>query len=472
MKERSARVPIARVRRSLPLAAIITAMSAVLVCEIVMASQTPTASTVARDPGVRAGAPGAGAPLDGLTAQQLEYFNAGKADFEEAEEVDEGMGPRMNLDSCSGCHAQPSVGGTSPAVNPQVAFANLDGATDAVPPFLSLNGPVREARFVRNPDGTPDGGVHALFTINGRLGVDADCTLTQPNFAAQLANRNVIFRIPTPVFGDGLIEMISDASIMSSRASNTAVKTALGISGRPNFHLAGRTITGQTNNNGNDGTTARFGWKAQNKSLLIFSGEAYNVEMGITNELFQTERDENPGCQYAKTPNSVTDTEATTPVAAMSSIEKFAFFMRFLAPPMPSPDTPGGATSIAAGRTLFSAVGCAHCHTPTLMTGSSTVAALSNKRVNLFSDLLLHDMGVGLSDGVSQGEAGPREFRTAPLWGLGQRIFFLHDGRTNNLITAIKAHASTGSEANGVVVNFLGLSETQKQHLLNFLRSM
>jgi CxxC motif-containing protein (DUF1111 family) len=471
MKERSARVPIARVRRSLPLAAIITAMSAVLVCEIVIASQTPTAATGARDPGVRAGV-AAGAPLDGLTAQQLEYFRAGKADFEEADEVDEGMGPRMNLDSCGGCHAQPTVGGTSPAVNPQVAFASLDGATDVVPPFLSLNGPVREARFVRNPDGTADGGVHALFTINGRPGVDADCTLTQPNFAAQLANRNVIFRIPTPVFGDGLIEMISDASIMASRASNVAVKSALGIRGRPNFHLAGRTITGQTNNNGNDGTTARFGWKAQNKSLLIFSGEAYNVEMGITNELFQTERDENPACQYSTTPNSVTDTEALTPVGAMSSIEKFAFFMRFLAPPVPSTDTPGGTPSIAAGRILFSAVGCAHCHTPSLTTSSSTVAALSNKKVNLFSDLLLHDMGVGLADGVSQGEAGPREFRTAPLWGLGQRIFFLHDGRTSDLINAIRSHASSGSEANGVVSNVFGLSETQKQHLLNFLRSL
>jgi CxxC motif-containing protein (DUF1111 family) len=443
-------------------------MSGVLVCEIVIASQTPTAATVARDPGVRAGAAGAGGPLDGLTAQQLEYFNAGKADFDEAEEVDEGMGPRMNLDSCGGCHAQPTVGGTSPALNPQVAFANFDGGTDVIPPFLSINGPVREARFVRNADGTPDGGVHALFTINGRRGVDADCTLTQPNFAAQLANRNVVFRIPTPVFGDGLIEMVSDASIMASRASNAAVKSALGISGRPNFHLAGRTISGQTNNNGNDGTTARFGWKAQNKSLLLFSGEAYNVEMGITNELFQTERDENPGCQYASTPNSVTDTEATTPVASMSSIEKFSFFMRFLAPPVPSPDTP----SIVTGRTLFTSVGCAHCHTPTLTTSTSTVAALSNKKVNLFSDLLLHDMGVGLADGVSQGEAGPREFRTAPLWGLGQRIFFLHDGRTRDLVTTIKAHASTGSEANGVVSNFLGLTETQKQQLLNFLRSL
>jgi len=467
MQERSAREPVTPIRRSFSLISML-AMASTLVFQIAVFSQSTSS---AKDPGVRKDNPGAGGPIAGLTAQQLEYFNAGKLDFDEAEEVDEGMGPRMNLDSCGGCHSQPAVGGTSPAINPQVAFATQGGATDNVPPFLSLNGPVREARFVRNRDGTPDGGVHALFTISGRPGAEG-CSMKQPDFAAQLANHNVVFRIPTPVFGDGLIEQISDASILSSLAGNAATKSALGISGRPNFHVAGRTITGQTNSNGNDGTTARFGWKAQNKSLLLFSGEAYNVEMGITNELFQTERDENAACQKAMTPNSIMDTNATTPVAAMSSIEKFAFFMRFLAPPTPSTTMPGGAPSIAAGKSLFSSVGCALCHTPALTTGASPIAALSKQQVKLFSDLLIHDMGVGLADGVSQGEAGPRDFRTAPLWGLGQRIFFLHDGRTSNLINAIKAHASSGSEANGVVENFFNLSEGQKQNLLNFLRSL
>jgi CxxC motif-containing protein (DUF1111 family) len=447
------------------------AMSGLLIFQIGTASQTVTAAK-AKDPGVRSDPSAAGAPLPDLTAQQLEYFKAGQVDFNEAEEVDEGLGPRMNLDSCGGCHAQPAVGGSSPAVNPQIAFATLGGGTDSVPPFLAINGPVREARFVKNADGTPDGGVHALFTINGRKGSSTACSMKQPNFATQVANHNVIFRTPTPVFGAGLMEQISDLSIVASQRSNASAKASLGITGRPNFHLAGRTITGQTNNNGNDGTIARFGWKAQNKSLLIFSGEAYNVEMGITNELFQTERDENATCQYASTPNSITATEAMTPVDAMSSIEKFSHFMRFLAAPIPSPNTPGGAASINAGRGLFASTGCALCHTPTLTTGPSKVAALSNKQVNLFSDLLLHDMGTGLADGVSQGEAGPREFRTAPLWGLGQRIYFLHDGRTSDLIATIRAHASSGSEANGVVARFLGLSEAQKQNLLNFLRSL
>jgi len=97
---------------------------------------------------------------------------------------------------------------------------------------------------------------------------------------------------------------------------------------------------------------------------------------------------------------------------------------------------------------------------------------LRNQTVRLYSDLLVHDMGLGLADGVSQGQAGPREFRTAPLWGLGQRIFFLHDGRTSDLAAAIRAHQSIGSEANGFILNFLGLTENQKQDLYNFLRSL
>jgi CxxC motif-containing protein (DUF1111 family) len=367
---------------------------------------------------------------------------------------------------------QPAIGGTSPFVNPQVAFASKDGGTDSVPSFINSSGPIREARFVRNPDGTPDGGVHALFTISGRTGANG-CNIRQPDFARELANNNVIFRIPTPVFGAGLIEQIPDAAILANQASNTSQKQSLGIRGKANVQVAGNAITGSTNNNGNDGTIARFGWKAQNQSLLLFSGEAYNVEMGITNELFQSERDQTPECQFASVPNDVQNMDATTVLESVTAIENFANFQRFLAPPTPSPSTPGGAASIANGRSLFGSVGCALCHTPALNTGPlATVPALRNKTANLFSDLLVHDMGTGLADGVTQGQAGPREFRTAPLWGLGQRVFFLHDGRTSDLVRAIREHASSGSEANGVVSNFNNLSESRKQDLLNFLRSL
>src|SRR5438093_548359 len=276
-------------------------------------------SSAARDPGVRGGAAGAGAPLKGLTKTELAFFSASKDEFEEEDEVAEGLGPTMNLGSCGGCHLHPALGGTSPPANPQVAFANKNGAANTVPSFITLNGPVREARFVRNPDGTPDGGVHDLFTIAGRADAPG-CTLVQPDFEKEFARRNVIFRILTPLFGAGLIEQIPDKGILANQATDAPMKRSLRIYGRPNIVLAGHTISGQANNNGNDGTVARFGWKAQNKSLLLFSGEADNVEMGITNELFQTERDETRTCQFTTVPNDVTKTDGKTPVEATSAI--------------------------------------------------------------------------------------------------------------------------------------------------------
>ena len=239
--------------------------------------------------------------------------------------------------------------------------------------------------------------------------------------------------------------------------------------------LTASSISGQPNKNGNDGTIGRFGHKAQNKSLLIFSGEAYNVEMGITNAAFPTERDETEACLFAPTPNTdVTLDDGTVPVAAISAIDRFTLFMRLLAPPNPSSAVSGATVaSIESGRRLFTDVGCALCHTPALNTyRNAALAALSQQVVNLFSDLLLHDMGRGLADGIQQGQAGGRDFRTAPLWGLGQRLFFLHDGRTTDLRHAIGEHYSDGSEANGVTRRFFALPDAQQQDVLNFLRSL
>src|SRR5262245_56882606 len=166
-----------------------------------------------RDPGVRGGAAGAGGALPGLTTDENAFFEVGKEDFAEAEGVGDGLGPRFNLDGCGGCHVQPATGGSSPAVNPQVAVATAVGARNVVPSFIRANGPIREARFKKNPDGTADGGVHALFVISGRVddtGNASGCAIKQEDFEKQVLNRNIIFRIPTPVFGAGLIEMIED----------------------------------------------------------------------------------------------------------------------------------------------------------------------------------------------------------------------------------------------------------------------
>jgi len=433
------------------------------------------------DPGVRGGAAGAGGPLASVAANSpagsLAFFNDALDTFEEVDSVSGtieagvGLGPRFNSRSCASCHAAPAPGGSAPATNPQVTDATADGARNTIPSFITSTGPVREARFpfffdsFGNPDvNNPNGGVEDLYTVTGRTDAGA-CNLAQPSFAQAVATGNVIFRIPTPTFGAGMIENIDETTLLNNAANNSG---SFGTSGA-------------FNRSGNDGTITRFGWKAQNKSLLIFAGEAYNVEQGVSNEAFTQERPL-PGegqttglpanCQINGTPEDHTQFNATN-LGTSSDVVKFAIFMRLSAPPAPSTTTPGGATSISAGRSLFNSIGCAACHTASLATAKSSItSSLNNATANLFSDLEIHHMGTGLNDNVSQGGAGGDQFRTAPLWGLGQRIFFLHDGRTKNLITAIQQHSSNGSEANSVISNFNALSATNKQNLLNFLRSL
>jgi len=472
-----------QIRRQMAVTTLAALVAAALVIPAIRALGGPATGPV--DPGVRGGPAGAGGPLNNLTSDETVFFQDGFNRFAEVESVsggsNNGLGPRFNSNQCLSCHSQPAAGGSSPAQNPLIAVATLNGAKNTVPWFITANGPVREARFKRNPSGTNDGEVHDLFVITGRADA-AGCNIAQPDFtpagnslSGQGGNPNIIFRIPTPVFGAGLMEAISDSAILANMHAGAAEKSQLGISGHPNAHLSGN-----ANLSGNDGTITRFGWKAQNKSLLMFSGEAYNVEMGISNPLFPQERDETPACLYFPSPNDTlnftTTSTGTTNPAVVSDIEAFANFMRMLAPPAPAPGTP----STVNGRANFIKIGCAHCHTPSFTTGKSIASgsstppstALSNQTANLYSDLIVHHMGRGLADGITQGSAGPDEFRTAPLWGVGQRVFFLHDGRTSNLVDAIQDHRSQGSEANRVIEHFDKLKVQDQQDIINFLRSL
>jgi CxxC motif-containing protein (DUF1111 family) len=280
---------------------------------------------------------------------------------------------------------------------------------------------------------------------------------------------------------------------MSHFNATASQRAALGIAGHPN-------------RNGNDGTITRFGWKAQNKSLTVFAGEAYNVEMGITNELFPTATEEDPTCQGPNKPepNDVTRTDPNdnineafnNPLHILPDWMQFQVMMRFMDAPQPDPNP---SASAIRGKTVFNNIGCVLCHTPQMQTAPvMNSAVLENRPVNLYSDLLLHKMGPGLADNIGQGLAAPDEFRTTPLWGVGQRLFFLHDGRASDLLTAIQAHFSTStlvdmtlsatlvlglscvatnggfaaSEANKVVQNFNALSVSDKQAVLDFLRSL
>ena len=447
------------------------------------------------DPGVRSNTGvNAGQPLASVSANanDLAFFQTGLAQFNEHQTVtgdNPGLGPRFNLDSCGACHSQPAPGGTSPASgifpnvgpNPQsqvIANGVVNGTTNTIPFFVLANGPVREARFPfffdqfgnANPN-APNGGVEDLFTVSGRSDAGS-CSLPQPSFGAAQAANNIIFRIPTPTFGTGLMANIDDSTLLANKRAQA--NNNLGISGA-------------FNHNGNDGTISRFGWKAQNKSLMIFAGEAYNVEMGISNELFTQDRplpgEDQLGSGLPANclnlagigyPEDITHSDGTSASTVSSDVGLFVAFMQFLDQPTPSTSSPGGATSIANGRRLFIAIGCATCHTPSLTTQPSKLTpGLGNATANLFSDIEIHHMGTKLADNVSQGGAGGDQFRTAPLWGLGQRIFFLHDGRCSDLLCAIEAHESNGGEATQTELNFDQLLTTsQQQDILNFLRSL
>jgi CxxC motif-containing protein (DUF1111 family) len=488
-------------RKTLPLIATAAAM--------MLIAATAFAQT---DPGVQAASRGTGQALASVTANNpagiLDFFNDGLARFQLVEAVsgtdDVGLGPRFNLNQCSSCHSQPAIGGTGGTVNLEakvvgncangVAQTQADqgvkaiacSTTNTTPSFITVNGPTREARFpfFFNANGTvntanPNGGVESLFTVSGRPDGATNCSLAQPSFAAAAAANNLVFRIPTPLFGTGLLENVDDSTLLVNR--NTNLSNNFGI-------------TGDFNHNGNDGTISRFGWKAQNRSLHIFSGEAYNVEMGISNLLFPQDRplpgeDNNGGAGGTGLPASClnlglkgypedSNNPGTTGTATLDDVSAFANFMRLLAPPAAGGVVLNGvavsAASISNGRSLFSSVGCATCHNPTLgnTQASNVTPSLGGAAVNAFTDLEFHHMGTVLTDNIAQGNAGGDQFRTAPLWGLGQRVFFLHDGRCTTLQCAIEAHDSSGGEATTVENNFDNLSTSQQQDVLNFLRSL
>jgi cytochrome c553 len=485
--------------------------------------------TAQRDPGVRAGSASAGAPLPGLTPVELAIFSEGLQRSIQLEAVcdtctDEllgsftdprqanlvtltnsaGLGARFNGDQCTICHNQPALGGSGGFLvpNPQDApnrfrkpenpmfdlIPHRKGATNHVPAFIEQYGPIREVRFARRPDGAPDGGVHQLFTVVGRSDVGtAGCTdavLPPVDFDGEYQRGNLRFRIPLQLFGLGMIGEIQDSEILARHDETAAIRAQLGIAGVPN-------------RSGNDGTITRFGWKAQNKSLTIFAGEAYNVEMGITNDLFPQSTDETAACRVdVSEPNDITRTDDTdfrnqsfhNPLHALPDWLGFALFMRFLDAPQPVELS----ASAERGADLFGTdaahpgVGCVACHSARMTTTArSETPALQQVTARLFSDLLIHHMGPGLADDITQGAATGDMFRTTPLWGIGQRLFFLHDGRTSDLAQAIQAHKSTAgctgqtsdtcygpSEANAVIDRFNALSRPDKQAILDFLRSL
>jgi len=425
-------------------------------------------SVTATDPGPRPLPANAGSFLSTLSSNEQQIEPSITTEFNRTHDVivtsptDGGLGPRFNSNSCASCHAYPAVGGSSPPSNPLFSVYNYNGANNTMPSFITSSGPILEARFINQPGTTiPDGTVHQLFTITGRSDATG-CNISQPDFVTAASQGNLVLRQVTPTYGDGLIEVVRNIDIINNMNSNLTKKAGLGITGHPNY-------------SGNDGSIQRFGWKAQVRSTLLMAANQLNVEMGVTNETFPNEIDQTPGCVLNPVPETVSNfTPGILTEMFPGDAERAEYFMQWMAPPTPGQQN----SSTTNGKTQFTNVGCVYCHTTSFTTPATSRPALGNIKINLYSDILVHHMGPGLADGLQQGSAGPDEFRTSPLWGIGQRLWFLHDGRTSNIVTAIEDHYSLGnssypaSEANQSVTNFNNLSPKNQQDLVNFLRSL
>jgi len=336
------------------------------------------------------------------------------------ETVEGGLGPIFNDVSCVACHFQGGAGGASRTVVTRFARL-LNGAFD---PMTEFGGPLLQRRAIAPK---------YLETV--------------PKEATIIARR-----ITTPLFGAGLIEAIPDATLIA----NAAATKPDGIKGKA--ALVKDPVTGNMQ-------VGRFGWKAQLASLDGFAADAYLNEMGVTSRYFPEENAPNGNKALLVLADKVLDPEDALDTGAVKSdLNLAADYMRLLAPVGPTPPTP----ATIAGQAVFTQVGCATCHTPSLTTGPSPVAALSQKKVDLYSDLLLHDMGK-LGDGMVQGAAAEREMRTAPLWGLRLRDAFLHDGRASTTDMAIRAH---DGEAKIVRDRYAALPAAKRQALLSFLNSL
>ncbi len=262
---------------------------------------------------------------------------------------------------------------------------------------------------------------HNLFVITGRRGRVGLQHLPARFRRGARGEQRGPSASPTPIFGLGLVEGVPDSGLIAAKAAGAGMQQSLGVGGHFNV-------------NANDGTITRFGWKAQNKSLTMFAGEAYNVEQGVTNELFPNERESDQNCQFNVTPEDATLLRSQRCVK-QPGLGLFVGHRQFrrLRPVVERARSRPGERHDAARRRALPPGRLPGLPYSSQTTGNSAYTGQSNVTFQPFSDFAVHDMGSGLADGITQGTATGNEFRTAPLWGLGQRIFLLHDGRTTDL---------------------------------------
>jgi CxxC motif-containing protein (DUF1111 family) len=364
-----------------------------------------------------------GDPLPGINAGEFEEFRLGLEDFTEVETAEDGLGPAFNGSSCAVCHSVPAIGGAG--VVAEVRAARRDERGE----FVEL-APTSDSLF-------------QIFSIPTHT-----CQPIIPPEANVISRR-----VPIPLFGAGLVEAIPDEVLMA--LDDSGDRNRDGISGRAAII---------TDIGTGDRRVGRFGWKAQQATLLAFGADAYRNEMGITNELFPDELAFGISAEQMKLCDRIPDPEDQPDRRTRRrGIDNFESFMKFLAPAGRGPidDT------ARAGEAVFAAIGCASCHVSALQTGADANPLFDRKMVPLYSDLLLHD--IGTADGIAQKAATPQEFRTPALWGLRLRRPLLHDGTAATIEDAIGVHANEAASARA---RFVALPADQRAALLAFLKSL
>lgn len=370
--------------------------------------------------GCKSDRPELGGPLANLTQEQRAQFDAGKKIFQRVFEPKDGLGPLFNSVSCAECHEDPVVGGTGDEVEVHVGRF-IGGSCDSL---LQEGGPVIQQ------NATPL--LRALGILKEEI----------PTNATAQARRSV-----PPVFGFGLVDAIPEATLLAHEDPNDANRD--GIYGR-----ASRTI---------DGRVGRFGRKAAVATLFDFNAGALPFEQGITTPFSPVEETIN-----GRPVPPETD-PAPDPEISLEDIQKLDAFVRYLAaPPRPTLASYEDQSLAKRGEELFASLKCSVCHIPKMKTGPNPVKALDRQTVELYSDLLVHDMGPELAD-ICLGGTLPSEFRTELLMGLHLREHFLHDGSAKSVQEAIERHAGEASRSRD---KFKALSDADKKALLKFLQTL
>lgn len=367
------------------------------------------------------------ASLPGLTTDEQAAFVRGDTEFERRFAPSTGLGPIFNNVSCASCHSGDGRGRLSNALQ---RIGTVDNDM-----LRSIGGPQIQDKAIP--------GAHAERVPSGVP---------------------VSLRLPPPVFGAGLIDAIPDATILAGADPDD--RDGDGISGRANLVTPNEYALPGVVTNPDGRRIGRFGRKAQTSTLLEQTVEAYHQDMGITSD-FRPRENHNP---LSSIPVDAAD-RAPDPEVPPATVLAVVHYLRTLAPPRAG----GDSEQRREARAVFSSVGCASCHTQTLTTGPSSISALANKPVELYSDLLLHDMGDALADNRPDGDASGREWRTTPLWGLRLMRKFLdgeallmHDGRARTVEEAILLH---GGEATKSRDAFAARTPAQRRALIDFVES-